>query len=127
MDQSHSYVTIFSISSIVLRMSFSLFILFFLMLLIMLCRNRVSQVINEGLFCVKFTFLVGLFVGSLFLPSTVFEIYGSISKICSIVYLIMQTIILIDIFYLFGIRLVRRYDQGEGSCAGVLIGFTIVA
>ena len=39
----------------------------------------------------------------------------------------MQTIILIDIFYLFGIRLVRRYDDGEGGCAGVLIGFTIIA
>ena len=57
-------------------MSFSLFVLFFLMLLFMTCRNRFSQVINEGLFCVKFALLIGFFVGSLFLPSAVLDVYG---------------------------------------------------
>jgi magnesium-transporting ATPase (P-type) len=106
----HPHVRNSRLSSIVLRMSAALFVFFFIILLVMLCRSRLSQVINEGLFCVKYLFLVALFVGALFLPSSILDIYASVSKITSIVYLAIQTIIIIDIFYLVAIKLVERYD-----------------
>jgi hypothetical protein len=37
-----------------------------------------------------------------------------------------QAIILIDLFYLAGIKLVARYDQGESSCAALLIFLSII-
>jgi hypothetical protein len=83
-------------------------------------------VINEGLFCVKLLCLILLFVGTLFLPQSVINIYGSVAQVCSILYLAIQAIMLVDIFYLWGIRLVKRYDNGETSCGGVLIGLTII-
>lgn len=91
-------------------MSAALFVFFLIILLLMLCRNRLSQIINEGLFCVKYLFLVALFMGSLFLPSSILDIYASVSKITSIVYLTLQTIIIIDIFYLIAIKIVEKYD-----------------
>ncbi len=76
----------------------------------MLCRSKLSQVINEGLFCTKYMLLIAFFVGSLFLPQSILDIYASVAKISSILYLVVQAIILIDIFYLMGINLVKRYD-----------------
>ena len=91
-------------------MSFALFALFLLMLLMMLCRNKVSQVINEGLFCVKFTVLLVIFILTFLLPPSVLNIYASISRITSILFLVILTIIIVDLFYLYAINLVRRYD-----------------
>lgn len=60
-----------------------------------------------------------------FLPASVLNIYASISRISSILYLVIQTIILVDLFYLYAIKLVRMYDDGNYCCAGFLIGSTI--
>lgn len=39
----------------------------------------------------------------------------------------MQSIILIDLFYLWGIRWVKKYDEGAPGCYGtLLIAFTII-
>jgi hypothetical protein len=40
--------------------------------------------------------------------------------------MVLQSIILIDLFYLAGIKLVDHYDQGQTSYAGLLIFLTIV-
>jgi hypothetical protein len=48
-------------------MSLSILILFGLMLLITLLRNRLAMVINEGLFCVKYILVAGLFIGFLWI------------------------------------------------------------
>ena len=77
------------------------------------------------MFCIKYTVLIGLFVLSFFLPAPVLNIYAQISKISSILYLIIQTIILVDLFYLYAIKLVRMYDDGSTCSGGFLIGSTI--
>ena len=38
----------------------------------------------------------------------------------------IEAIILIDLFYMAGIKLVKRYDDGETCCAGVLIFLSVV-
>lgn len=38
----------------------------------------------------------------------------------------MQSIILIDLFYLAGIKLVKRYDEGQSCYAGVLVILTLI-
>lgn len=60
------------------------------------------------------------------MDNSVFDDYAIASKYISIVYMILQSIILIDLFYMFSIRLVKRYDQGESCYAGYLIFFTIL-
>lgn len=96
------------------------------MIVLMLCRNKCSQVLNEGLFCFKYLLVVGVFIGLLFVDNSVFEDYAIASKYISIIYMILQSIILIDLFYMFSIKLVKRYDQGETCYGGYLIFFTIL-
>ena len=52
--------------SAIYRISLSFLCLFFLMMVFMLCRNRFSMVVNEGLFCVKYALVLGTFIAFLF-------------------------------------------------------------
>ena len=90
--------------------SFSLLILFLIMLLIIQCHNRISMVINEGLFTVKYLFLIVLYIVMLFLGSSIFPIYEIVAKYASVLYMILQSIILIDLFYIFGKKLAKQYS-----------------
>ena len=108
-------------------MSLALWILFSMMLLLMLCRNKVSQVINEGLFCIKFLVLLLVFVATFFLPTLVLNFYAEVARISSLVFLSIQAVILVDLFYLYAINLVRKYDDGSDYCAGLLVGLTVIA
>ena len=75
-------------------------------------RNFVSQVYNENFFCFKYILAIAFFVGAIFLPTSALNVYAAIAKVCSVVFVVFQAIILIDIFYLLGIILVGRYHSG---------------
>ena len=97
---------------VVFRISLSLLILFALMFLFMLMKGRISMVINEGCFFIKYLLVVGLMIGFLWVQDSVFENYSEVCKYFSIFYMFLQSIILIDLFYLAGIKLVKKYDAG---------------
>lgn len=68
----------------------ALLILYILITCLMVCRNRLSKVVNEGLFFIKYILVVGAFVGLLFLPNSVFMNYGFACKIIGLVFLVLQ-------------------------------------
>lgn len=77
--------------------------------------------------------MTGIFIAFLWVQNTTFESYSNASKYISIAFtliqvllLLSQSIILIDLFYLAGIKLVNRYDEGETSYACLLIFLTIL-
>ena len=70
--------------------------------------------------------VVGLFIGSLWIDNNVFEEYSTAAQYLSIVYMFLQSIILIDLFYLAGIKLVKHYDDGESQYACYLIFLTVI-
>lgn len=78
----------------------------------MLFRTRLSMVINEGCFCIKYIITVGIVIGFLWVNDQIFYNFAQFSKWASIFYMLLQSIILIDLFYLAGIKLVKNYDQG---------------
>lgn len=96
------------------------------MLIIIACKNKVSMVINEGLFTVKYIFVAVLFIISLFLSNSIFEAYSYAARLVSLAYMAIQSIILIDLFYIGGVKLVRRYEEGEEECGGTLVGFSVI-
>jgi hypothetical protein len=96
------------------------------MLVIILCKNRVSMVLNEGLFTLKYMLIVGFFLLSLFLSNSVFETYSNIAKVLSLVYMLIQSVVIIDLFYIAGIRLVKRYNEGEDECGGIMVGLSVI-
>jgi hypothetical protein len=77
-------------SSAIYRLSLSLLCLFVLMMILMLCFNKCSQIINEGLFCIKYLLVVGLFIGFLWISNSVFMDYSKASQGISIVFMILQ-------------------------------------
>lgn len=54
--------------------------------------------------------MVGALVGFLWVDNQVFLNYAEFCKYASILYMVLQSIILIDLFYLAGIKMVRKYD-----------------
>jgi hypothetical protein len=46
------------------------------MLIFMLCRNKIALAINEGLFCIKYLFVLGVFIAFLFVSTQVFNNYA---------------------------------------------------
>ncbi len=56
----------------------------------MLCRNKIAMAINEGLFFVKYLFVIGVFIAFLFIGSSVFDQYAEASKYISILFMIIQ-------------------------------------
>lgn len=108
-----SIINIFNITDIFQSskgISFSLLTMFLIMLLIIQCHNRISMVFNEGLFTVKYLFLLIIYIVTLFVGSKIFPVYEIVAKYIAIVYMILQSIILIDLFYIFGIKLAKRYS-----------------
>lgn len=57
--------------------------------------------------------MVGIVIGFLWVNDQVFYNFADFSKYGSIFYMFLQSIILIDLFYLAGIKLVKNYDKGQ--------------
>jgi len=51
-----------------------------------------------------------IFVLTFLLPPAVLIAYAAVAKITSIIFVVIQTVILVDLFYLYAINLVRQYD-----------------
>lgn len=87
--------------------SIGLLVIFWAMAALMACGGRVARIINEGLWMVKYvlmwvvvivTALVGIGKG-----------YGKIAAIVAVGFLPIEGVVLIDLFYIFGRALVKRY------------------
>lgn len=50
--------------------------MFFILMLIMVCRNRCAMVINEGVFFIKYMFVVAVFIAFLWVPNDTFIDYA---------------------------------------------------
>ena len=97
------------------------------MMLIMLPRKRFSMAVNEHCFCLKYVLVVGLFIGSLWISNQVFQDYSHAARYISIGFMILQVIILLDLFYLAGIKMVKNYDNGSAQYACYLVVLSLVA
>lgn len=84
------------------------------------------MVVNEGCFCFKYLLVIAALIGFLWVDDKVFNNFAQFSKYASILYMLLQSIILIDLFYLAGIKLVKRYDQGQTQYACYLIILSII-
>lgn len=62
----------------------------------------------------------------LFVSSKFFEWYSAMARALSIGYMVIQSIILIDLFYIAGRSLVKRYEEGEEECGGILVGLSVI-
>ena len=87
--------------------------------LVKICSTRVALILNEGLFFSKYVAIMILVAISFQMSGKWFELFGTLSSIVSYIFLIAQSIILIDLAYLWGIDWAKKYT--ETRCYGVLL------
>ena len=92
------------------------------MLLCCLTRDGFSKCVNEGLWFLKIIAVLLGFVGSLFLPNSLFMIYAKIAVWLSGVYLFAQMVSIIDGVYLWAEFWASKFDEGN-TCYGCLLIF----
>ncbi|KAM3131050.1 hypothetical protein pb186bvf_016862 [Paramecium bursaria] len=112
----------FGVSSIY-RVSFTLGCFYILMILLMICKNKVSKAINEGLWLLKIILIVAGFIGSLYIKNLFFQNYANFALIISGLYMLFQIIMLIDVFYLWGQKWIRIYEESHklNGCMACLL------
>lgn len=86
-------------ASIIFRISFVLFVCYFIMLLLMLPKDDFSYRANRHLWLAKWTLPLLMFVGTLFIKNPMFEQYAQVSKYLGIIYLLMQDFSFNEFFF----------------------------
>jgi len=113
-------------ASVIYRMSFVLALMHIFILLACTCRSEFSQNVNEKVWALKILFIIGLFIATLWIPNSFFQVYSIIAMVFSVLFLLFQIVMVIDLCYLWNEAWIEAYDRGEKCYANVLIGFTVV-
>ena len=111
--------------SLIVRISVSLFFLHFIIMILLFTRDSFAKFINEECFCVKILFVVVLTFILLFVDNVVFFYYVKFSSYISVVFLLYQSILLIDFGYVWNETWIGKYYKGTTFYGFLLIFFTI--
>ena len=111
-DKSGGQLQCFGVSALY-RTGFSLMILFFFLFLCMMMKSKISKIINEDFWTLKILSIITLFIIFLFVNNSFFEGYVTFSKVFGALFMIFQSIMLIDLFYMWGRSWAERYHEGD--------------
>jgi len=90
-------------------------------------QNEVVSALNEGAWPLKFVFVGGVTVATYFIPDSFFHVYGSIATVASILFLLYEVILLIDMAYAWNRSWTDQYSASGSNVWGtVLIATTSV-
>ena len=110
-------------------MSFVLGVFHLFMLMFCLLRSEISKFANEGTeiwiiigaWFLKIFAIPALFVSMMYIPNSFFMGYVDFARVVSILFLIFESIVFIDLFYHWGERWVKNYDDGHTEWQYILI------
>lgn len=117
---SSTYDTCVGIFS-VYRISFSLCVFHFVMAFLCLFQNELIAALNEGAWPFKFIFVGGIFILTYFIPDSFFTFYGHIATVASILFLLYEVILLIDMAYAWNKSWTDQYSASESNAWGTLL------
>lgn len=109
-----------------LRMSFTLFTMHFIILVFCLCRGKTAKTANEGAFLLKVLYIIGMYIGLHFVSNSFFLDYMKVARVISILFLGFQSLMLVDLFSHWGEHWADIYNRGVQSCGVFLIAFTML-
>jgi len=98
----------------VYRVSFSMLI-FHIVLLVLSLSGPVGKVANEGCWMMKFIILSCFFIATFFINNAFFDVYREFARYASVIYLIVQIVVLIDFSYAWNDAWVENYENSGGS------------
>ena len=124
-EQTGGKLACLGVSS-VYRMSFSLAIVHFLILLACLTKSEFSKKVNEGCWCLKVLLIFVTWILFFFVSNSFFEGYSNFSKFIGGLFLLFQMVMLIDVAYMWGENWVLKYENEERCYGILLIIFTFI-
>lgn len=123
-DESGGDLNCLGISALY-RTCFSLFFLHLAVLCVCLLKNKLSEIINESCWFIKFLLFMIILYSSLYVPNTFFQMYAEVAKIIGIAFILFQIIMMIDLFYLWGEKWVENYNNSGTFWSFAIIVTTI--
>ena len=102
-------------ASAVLRMTFALFIFHLAILLLILPKGTCASYIHDGGWCFKILAVFGLFIGFFFVHASVFKVWAEISRYVSILFLLFQSLFIIESAYMLSIYMIDRKTKNEAD------------
>lgn len=97
-----------------------------IILLIVWTRNECSKLFNEGMWLLKIVFIGGIFIGFMYVDYSFFNGYRDFARIFGALFLVIQSVMLIDIFYVWGESWKAKYDAGAAWMSSVLLFTAII-
>lgn len=107
--------------SLIARVSFALFALHLLILILILPRGYCSKVVNEACFLLKLLLVPAVAIALMFVENKYLNFYVQASVIASFFFLVYQAVALIDFSYIMNEVLVREFHRGKRFYGGLLI------
>ncbi|CDW86304.1 membrane protein [Stylonychia lemnae] len=110
--------------SAIIRMSFVLMCFHVLVLCIIVTRNQCASIFHDGCWGMKFISVLIFFIITMWIPNSFFEGYTQFARIVSIIFLMLQALIMLVVAYKINEVLVGNYERENTSglgCSGVII------
>lgn len=111
--------------SLIVRISVSLFLLHFIIIILLFARDSFAKFVNEECFCLKIVFVILLTFIFLFIDNNVFFYYVKFSSYFSVFFLVYQSILLIDFGYVWNETWVAKFETGVTFYGILLILFSL--
>jgi len=98
--------------SAIIRMSFTLCIFHAFVFVIILSRNTIAAVFHDGCWLLKSMMVLGLFVGTMWIPNSFFLGYMNyFARWVSLAFLIYQALLMLVVAYKINETLVGNYER----------------
>lgn len=115
-------------ASAVVRLSLALALLHLVLLIAMLTRDAFAKTVNEHGLVLKYMVVVAFFFALFYVPNRYLQPLASFSNILGAIFLLYQSVALIDFAYAWNELWTEKYDGGTSFygvllVAGTLIGF----
>jgi hypothetical protein len=114
--------------SAIIRMSFVLACFHAVVFLAILARNTAAAIFHDGCWGFKYLIVFTAFIISLWIPNSFFSGYMEFSRIVSILFLLLQAMLMLVVAYTLNETLVGNYESestdGLGCSGVIVIGIT---
>jgi hypothetical protein len=111
--------------SAIIRMSFVLACFHLVVFFVILARNTAAAVFHDGCWMTKFVLILVAFSGSLWIPNSFFLGYMDFTRYVSIIFLLVQGMLMLIVAYKINERLISNYENENPSngvgCSGIII------
>ena len=110
--------------SAIIRMSFVLACFHTFVLCIILARNTAASIFHDGCWGTKFLFVLGFFIGTMWINNSFFQGYMQFSRVVSILFLLVQALLMLVVAYKLNELLVGNYESESTDgigCSGVVV------